>query len=172
MEGLHLALKDVVDTGLLRGINVGDTSYNISHLFYADDIVIISTYWNKQDMGNIIRILQVFYLASGLKLNISKSHVYGLGVSLNDIEDMARDTRCTSGNIPFSYLGLPIGSNMNLIDNWQPLIDSLKAFNLDLLQKWRWQFVYNPDSLWVRVIKVIHGVDADLDLKGCSYSGI
>ncbi|GKC58412.1 putative RNA-directed DNA polymerase, eukaryota, reverse transcriptase zinc-binding domain protein, partial [Tanacetum coccineum] len=139
MEGLHLALKDAVDTSLICGTNMGDTSYNISHLFYADDIVIISD-WNKQDMDNIIRILQVFYLASGLKLNISKSQVYGLGVSSNDIEDMTRDTGCTTGNIPFSYLGLPIGSNMNSIDNWQPT--------------------------------AIHGVDAGLDLKGCSCSGI
>ncbi|GKC99216.1 putative RNA-directed DNA polymerase, eukaryota, reverse transcriptase zinc-binding domain protein [Tanacetum coccineum] len=116
MEGLHLALKDAVDTSLLRGTNMGDTSYNISHLFYADDVVIIFD-WNKQDMDNIIRVLQVFCLTSGLKLNISKSHVYGLGVSSNDIEDMARDTGCITGNIPFSYLGLLIGSNMNSIDN-------------------------------------------------------
>ena len=111
MEGLHLALKDAVDTGLLRGTKVGATNYNISHLFYADDVVIVSD-WNRKDMDNIIRVLQVFYLASGLKLNISKSHVYGLGVNSNDIEDMARDTGCTPGNTPFSYLGLPIGSNI------------------------------------------------------------
>ncbi|GJS58169.1 putative RNA-directed DNA polymerase, eukaryota, reverse transcriptase zinc-binding domain protein, partial [Tanacetum coccineum] len=137
MEGLHLALKDAVDTSLICGTNVGDTSYNISHLFYADDIVIISD-WNKQDMDNIIRILQVFYLASGLKLNISKSQVYGLGVSSNDIEDMTRDTGCTTGNIPFSYLGLPIGSNMNSIDNWQP---TGKVCLSNLPDAWSWNIL-------------------------------
>nr|GEV25123.1 probable WRKY transcription factor 9 [Tanacetum cinerariifolium] len=71
MEGLHLALKDSVSIGLLRGTKVRNT---------------------------------------GLKINISISHVYGLGVSSIDIENMARDTACSSGNISFSYLGLAIDS--------------------------------------------------------------
>ncbi|GKF91338.1 putative RNA-directed DNA polymerase, eukaryota, reverse transcriptase zinc-binding domain protein, partial [Tanacetum coccineum] len=91
MEDLHLALKDAVDAGLICGAKVGDSGLNISHLFYADDVVIISE-WNRQDMDNIIRVLQVFYLASGLKLNIAKSNAYGIGVSLDEIEDMARVT--------------------------------------------------------------------------------
>ena len=214
--------------------------------------------WNSQHMDNIIRVLQVCYLASGLKINVSKSNMFGLGVSSLDIEDMARVTGCGSGNIPFSYLGLPLGANMHLTANWQPLIDrfrakqsvwkastlsiggrltliksvlgslgiyymsifkcpdsvinlleslrasffwggngdkkkmawikwenvlasfekggmgigSLKAFNLALLQKWRWRFVNNPDSLWARVIKAIHGVEAGLDLKGCNCNGV
>nr|GEY44904.1 reverse transcriptase domain, reverse transcriptase zinc-binding domain protein [Tanacetum cinerariifolium] len=36
---------------------------------------------------------------------------------------MAHTTGCASGMVPFTYLGWPIGSNMNLIMNWQPLID-------------------------------------------------
>nr|GFA62787.1 putative RNA-directed DNA polymerase, eukaryota, reverse transcriptase zinc-binding domain protein [Tanacetum cinerariifolium] len=171
-------------------------------------------------MDNKIRVLQVFYLASGLKFNIAKSNVYGIGVSLDEIEYMARVIGCASDTILFTYLGLSIGSNMNLISNWQLLIDrfrgelstwkaillsiggrltlikgvngdqkkmalikwdnilasfekgglsiiSLKAFNLTLLQKWRWRFVNNPDSLWAQVIKAIHEVDAGMDLKGC-----
>ncbi|GKA87022.1 RNA-directed DNA polymerase, eukaryota, reverse transcriptase zinc-binding domain protein [Tanacetum coccineum] len=91
MEGLHLALEDAVSSGLIHGVKVGNSDLYISHLFYADDLVIISE-WNKQDMDNIIRILHVFYLASGLKINISKSHVYGLGVNLIDSDNKARDT--------------------------------------------------------------------------------
>ncbi|GJU98861.1 RNA-directed DNA polymerase, eukaryota, reverse transcriptase zinc-binding domain protein [Tanacetum coccineum] len=78
-------------------------------------------------MINIIRVLHVFFLASGLKINVSKCNIYGLGVSTNDIENLARDTGCGSGNIPFSYLGLPLGVNMNLIPNWQPLIYHFRA---------------------------------------------
>nr|GEZ72511.1 hypothetical protein [Tanacetum cinerariifolium] len=138
MEGLHLALKDAVRSSLLR----------------------------------------------------AKSNVYGIGVSLDDIVDMARATRCASGILPFIYLGLRIGSKMNLIANWQSLIDrfcgklsswkasllliggglgvrSLKAFNLALLQKWRWHLVNNPDVLWAYVFKAIHRIDTGLDEKGC-----
>ncbi|GJR91919.1 hypothetical protein Tco_0215930 [Tanacetum coccineum] len=111
MEGLHLALKDAVDNGLLRG---------------------------------------------------TKSHVYGLGVSSIAIDNMACDTGCTSGNIPFSYLGLSIGSNMNLLANWHPLIDRFRA----KISSWK------ANLLSVVVIKAIHGDDAGLDLNGCNISGI
>ncbi|GJQ99216.1 RNA-directed DNA polymerase, eukaryota, reverse transcriptase zinc-binding domain protein [Tanacetum coccineum] len=51
-------------------------------------------------------------------------------------------------------------------------IGSLKAFNLALLQKWRWRYVNSPDSLWARVVKVIHGAETVFDLKGCSCNGV
>nr|GEZ09524.1 putative RNA-directed DNA polymerase, eukaryota, reverse transcriptase zinc-binding domain protein [Tanacetum cinerariifolium] len=153
MEGLHLALKDVVQSGLLQGAKVGDSGMNISHLFYADDVVIISE-WNRQEMDNIIRVLQVFYLASGMKINIAKSNVYGIGVSSDDIIDMARVTRCASGTIPFIYLGLSIGSNMNLIANWQSLIDRFRG----KLSSWK--------------ANLLSIGDAGIDGKGCKSKGM
>ncbi|GKF47897.1 putative RNA-directed DNA polymerase, eukaryota, reverse transcriptase zinc-binding domain protein [Tanacetum coccineum] len=126
MEGLHITMKNAVCSGLIRGAEIGTLGHKISHLFFADDVVIIS-YWNNQDMGNIIRVLQVFFLASGLKINVSKSNVYGLGVSPQDVEDMASHTGCGPGTIPFSYLGLPLGANMHLTANWQPLIDRFQT---------------------------------------------
>ncbi|GKA27514.1 RNA-directed DNA polymerase, eukaryota, reverse transcriptase zinc-binding domain protein [Tanacetum coccineum] len=51
-------------------------------------------------------------------------------------------------------------------------IGSLKAFNLALLQKWRWSFTANPDVLWVKLIKAIHGIEAGFDGKGCATTGI
>ncbi|GJW16615.1 hypothetical protein Tco_0024051 [Tanacetum coccineum] len=40
---------------------------------------------------------------------------------------MASNTGCEAGLFPFTYLGLPIGSNMSRIANWKPLIDRFKA---------------------------------------------
>nr|GEZ75021.1 RNA-directed DNA polymerase, eukaryota [Tanacetum cinerariifolium] len=70
---------------------------------------------------------------------------------IQDIEDMASHTGCGPG-------GLEIGS--------------LKAFNLALLQKWRWSYVNITYSLWARVVKVIHGAEKVFDLKGCSCNGV
>ncbi|GKA93534.1 hypothetical protein Tco_0815520 [Tanacetum coccineum] len=44
-------------------------------------------------------------------------------------------------------------------------VESLKAFNLALLLKWRWRFVNNPNALWSRLIKAIHGDQAGFDFK-------
>ncbi|GJV06939.1 hypothetical protein Tco_1344595 [Tanacetum coccineum] len=188
----------------------------------------------------------------------------GLHVALQDAIDLVMDNiicvlhvfYLTSDMVPFTYLGLPIGSNMNLITNWHPLIDhfhkklsswkanllyvggrltlikavlgsigiyylsifkflksvlksleshrvfffwggsgdqnkmawikwdnilasyekgglnigSLKAFNLSFLQKWRWRLMTKPNSLWVRVIKAIHGDDTRFDQNECKIS--
>ncbi|GJR18938.1 RNA-directed DNA polymerase, eukaryota, reverse transcriptase zinc-binding domain protein [Tanacetum coccineum] len=80
MEGLHIALQNAVSSGLIQGASIGDSGYNISYIFYSDDVVIILD-WNRQDMINIIHVLHVFYLASSLKINVSKSNVYGLGLN-------------------------------------------------------------------------------------------
>ncbi|GJY76620.1 reverse transcriptase domain-containing protein [Tanacetum coccineum] len=50
-------------------------------------------------------------------------------------------------------------------------IGSLKAFNLALLQKWRWRMFSSPNTLWVNTIKALHGQDGGLDNKGCNFNG-
>ncbi|GJS26592.1 putative RNA-directed DNA polymerase, eukaryota, reverse transcriptase zinc-binding domain protein [Tanacetum coccineum] len=201
MEGLHYAMSNAINN------------------------VIITTDWNSGDLDNIIRVLHVFYLASGLKINIHKSNIFGIGVPNSDVVDMARRTGCASEIFPFTYLGLPIGSNMNLVSSWQFLIDrfhtklsswkanllsiggrltlikvvhgsldsrklawitwsnvlssfdrgglnigSLKAFNLALLQKWHWRLFSSPNSLWVKVIKSLHGYECGFDTEGCKFN--
>ncbi|GJS40029.1 hypothetical protein Tco_0565072 [Tanacetum coccineum] len=43
---------------------------------------------------NIIRVLHVFYLASGLKINIHKSNIYGIGVNEDEVYNMASNAGC------------------------------------------------------------------------------
>ncbi|GJT16071.1 retrotransposon protein, putative, ty1-copia subclass [Tanacetum coccineum] len=64
----------------IRGVKIGNPNLNFSHFFFADDVVIL-TEWGRNDLENITRSLHSFYWASGLKLNISKSNLYGVGVS-------------------------------------------------------------------------------------------
>ncbi|GJW20753.1 putative RNA-directed DNA polymerase, eukaryota, reverse transcriptase zinc-binding domain protein [Tanacetum coccineum] len=61
MEGLHNAFEEAVGNGLITGVNIKNSTINVSHLFYADD-VIITTDWNAKDMDNIIRVLHVMSL--------------------------------------------------------------------------------------------------------------
>ncbi|GJT52207.1 RNA-directed DNA polymerase, eukaryota, reverse transcriptase zinc-binding domain protein, partial [Tanacetum coccineum] len=131
MEGLHMALNDGIAANMFHGVKIG-SNIHLSHLFYADDVIILSE-WNQSDMENIIRILNIFYIASGLKINIHKSNVFGVGVSSSEIVSMAACTGCEAGSLPFSYLGLSIGSNMHRIVNWQVITDRFKA----RLSRWK-----------------------------------
>ncbi|GJT95773.1 RNA-directed DNA polymerase, eukaryota, reverse transcriptase zinc-binding domain protein [Tanacetum coccineum] len=125
MEGLYCAISTAVTSGLVRGIKISSSDIILSHLFYVDD-VIITTDWSSNDLDNIIRVFHVFYLVSGLKINMHKSNICGVGVSNEDVSSMARASGCASGSFPLMYLGLPIGFNMSRINNWQPLIDRVR----------------------------------------------
>nr|GEW45742.1 hypothetical protein [Tanacetum cinerariifolium] len=136
-------------------------------------------------------------LRQGFKINIQKSNFFGIGVTDSDLSSMVRLTRCSEGPFPFTYLGLPIGSNMNLISSWSTIIDrfksklsswkanrlsigergglgieSLKYFNFALLLKWLWRLVSNPNALWVSINKAIHEEDVGLGTSGCIMNGV
>ncbi|GJY54010.1 RNA-directed DNA polymerase, eukaryota [Tanacetum coccineum] len=64
MEGLHNAFEEAMGNGLITGVNIKNSTINVSHLFYADD-VIITTDWNAKDMDNIIRVLHVLLSSLG-----------------------------------------------------------------------------------------------------------
>ena len=124
MEGLHLTLDAATRSQNIRGVTIGETIF--SHFFFADDVVIL-TEWGRNDLESITNSLHSFYLASGLKLNISKSNLYGVGISEDDLQEMAQITGCQAGSFPFTYLGLPIGKNMRRKSSWNTIIDKFKA---------------------------------------------
>ncbi|GKA71975.1 arginine--tRNA ligase, chloroplastic/mitochondrial [Tanacetum coccineum] len=97
---------------------------------------------NAKDMDNIIRVLHVFYLASGLKINIHKSNIYGIGVNKDEVLSMASNAGCIAGDIPFNYFGLPIGSNMKSIASWKTLVD---RFHMRL-SSWKVNLLSNGSS--------------------------
>ncbi|GKF41596.1 hypothetical protein Tco_0124938 [Tanacetum coccineum] len=41
MESLHISFNNVVNAGLYNGIQI-DESFNLSHLFYADDVIFVA----------------------------------------------------------------------------------------------------------------------------------
>ncbi|GKA38784.1 putative RNA-directed DNA polymerase, eukaryota, reverse transcriptase zinc-binding domain protein [Tanacetum coccineum] len=59
----------------------------------------------------------------GLKINISKCMLFGIGVPLRDVENIARAFNCSHGSLPFSYLGLPVGRSMRKIADWTEVIN-------------------------------------------------
>ncbi|GKB81652.1 RNA-directed DNA polymerase, eukaryota, partial [Tanacetum coccineum] len=82
MESLHMSFLRAVDEGLFKGILL-EGSLSISHLFYADDALFIGE-WSDTNLRGIINILKCFFLASGLKINIQKCQLLGVGVMVGD----------------------------------------------------------------------------------------
>ncbi|XP_076881494.1 uncharacterized protein LOC143529625 [Bidens hawaiensis] len=123
MEGLNVFMKSAVEKNVLRGISLLNSGPVISHVMYADDVMLIVD-WITYDMVNLTRIL--WCLASGLKVNFFKSKVFGFWVSDSDLASMASIIHCEAGYLPVNFLGLMVGENMGLSKNWNPVNDHVK----------------------------------------------
>nr|GFB62427.1 RNA-directed DNA polymerase, eukaryota [Tanacetum cinerariifolium] len=97
--------------GLFKGIQI-QGSMDISYFFYADDTVFIGE-WSDSNLDNIVKILKCFFLASGLKINIQKSQVLGVGVPRNIINQAASLIGCAVMQNPFRYLGVMVVDSMS-----------------------------------------------------------
>nr|GEY27301.1 RNA-directed DNA polymerase, eukaryota, reverse transcriptase zinc-binding domain protein [Tanacetum cinerariifolium] len=181
IEGLHIALRDGLGASMFQGVKAGSYGINLSHLCYADGVIIIYD-WNQNDMDNIIRMLNVFYIVFGLKIYINKSNLYGVGFSSTEFNQMAAGTgyavggrlnlmKSVVGSLDIYYLSFFKAREavIKALESLRGLgVDSLKAFNSSLLLKWRCLFLKNPSSLWVRVVKSIHGDEADMEIDNDS----
>ncbi|GJY58925.1 hypothetical protein Tco_0458817 [Tanacetum coccineum] len=119
---LHVTLQEAKSKQLFEGVKVGYNKVDVSHLQFADDALIIGK-WSLENAKNLCRILRCFNLASGLKVNFTKSKFYGIGVNFNETTTLASTLNCEPSNRPFIYLGLPIGANMCKACHWKPIID-------------------------------------------------
>lgn len=96
----------------------------ISHLFYADDALFIGK-WSRSNVNVLMMMLHCFYLASGLKVNVHKSSIYGVGVHLADVQHMAEGFGCLGNNLPFIYLGVKVGANMMRLNSWSDVVKKM-----------------------------------------------
>ncbi|XP_071689086.1 uncharacterized protein [Rutidosis leptorrhynchoides] len=74
------------------------------------------------------------------------SLVYGLGVNKIEVEGMANRVNCKAGELPFTYLGLPIGRNMNRIENWSPVLEKFSS----KLAEWKARTGDKSKLIWIK----------------------
>nr|GEX53438.1 RNA-directed DNA polymerase, eukaryota [Tanacetum cinerariifolium] len=131
MDSLHISFSRVVDDRLFKCFQL-HASVNISHIFYADDAMFIGE-WSEQNLHNIVKVLKCFHIASGLKINIAKSQVLGVGVSQNVVLQAANRIGCAVLNTHFHYLGVTVGECISRKLAWFGLVNNLQA----RLSKWK-----------------------------------
>ncbi|KAJ0811025.1 putative RNA-directed DNA polymerase [Helianthus annuus] len=122
MEALHVLMVRAVSSGIIQGVKMPNNGLILSHLFFADDSIFMGE-WDEGNLKNLRRVLRIFYMMSGLKVNHNKSFLYGIGSSEEVIGNMASVLNCKAGSIPFTYLGLRVGANMNRLVNWKEVLD-------------------------------------------------
>ncbi|GJU07589.1 hypothetical protein Tco_1124019 [Tanacetum coccineum] len=182
MEGLHVAVEDALSAGLYRGLKAN--TLTLSHFFFADDALFIGE-WSRANIKSMVSILECFYQVSGLKINFHKSNLAGVGVPFEEFSK--RLSKWKSSLLSIGGRSTLISSVLGAIDlffwgsdanvkkipwiSWKLVlaskdkgglgIGSLYSLNHALIQKWRWRFFNNSQSLWVLLIKAIHGENGD-----------
>ncbi|GJZ48022.1 RNA-directed DNA polymerase, eukaryota [Tanacetum coccineum] len=131
MEALHVSFTKAIEAGIFKGLLLPG-SISISHLFYADDAMFLGE-WSADNIKGILNILKSFYLASGLRINISKSQLLGVGVSRGEVERAACSIGCSVMDNQFRYLGVMIGQRSSRINAWEDILLKIKT----RLSKWK-----------------------------------
>ncbi|GJT73600.1 hypothetical protein Tco_1032886 [Tanacetum coccineum] len=67
-------------------------------------------------------MLRCFYLIFGLKININKCNILGIGVSDDEVSSMASVIGCEAVKFPFKYLGVPVECNMSRCSYWNDIL--------------------------------------------------
>nr|GEU48925.1 RNA-directed DNA polymerase, eukaryota [Tanacetum cinerariifolium] len=171
----------VVDGGLFTGIKL-NSMVSVSHLFYADDAIFIGQ-WSELNIDTLVQVLECFYRAFGLRINICKSKIMGVNVEEGKIQKAASKLGCLVLKTPFTYPGTKVSDNMSRKEAWKEVVDKMLSrlsklktktlsigvplYVLKTLESIRSRFFNGQDhksrkSSWVRWDNVLTSRD-----KGC-----
>ncbi|GKD33697.1 putative RNA-directed DNA polymerase, eukaryota, reverse transcriptase zinc-binding domain protein [Tanacetum coccineum] len=154
-KGINVVVNKAINNDVLKGITVERDRVVVSHLQYADDTIFFCD-WSRNNGRNLMWLLKRFEKASGLRINLSKSMLYGVGVSEVEVKEMAHMLKCRPGKLPFMYLGLPIGVNMNKAGSWGIIVENV----INTLERVRKNFFWGGGKdtrkmAWIKWDKVL-----------------
>lgn len=71
-------------------------------------------------------LLNKFADSTGLKVNFSKSSIISINVSDTKMATLAAVLGCQVGSLPFTYLGLPMGTTKPRFQDLTPIMDRIE----------------------------------------------
>jgi hypothetical protein len=121
---LQSVLNDLLMQGLIeRPIDTYDPDFPI--IQYADDTLLIVPADSAQLLA-LKEVLHKFLLSTGLKINYNKSHMVTINAPDDLLNDLVEEFGCQIGSMPFTYLGLPLGTTKPRIIDLMPLARRLE----------------------------------------------
>jgi len=121
-------LQFVVNDALIKGhlkLPITQPSSDFPIVQYADDTLLIM----EADVNQLVLLkglLDIFALSTGLTVNYSKSSMYPINVHPDRLAILATGFGCSTGSMPFTYLGLPMGITKPKMEDLTPLMDRIE----------------------------------------------
>ncbi|GAU35055.1 hypothetical protein TSUD_69780 [Trifolium subterraneum] len=148
-EGLTGLVKKAVENDTFHGFKINE-NIQFQILQFADDTVLVGE-GSWENIWTIKTILRGFELVSGLKINFVKSKLYGINVNERFLEAASNFLLCRAEDIPFKFLGLPVGANPRRYK---------ESFGNVL--SWEGTLSRSTDSFWWRDILKVGGMEGEV----------
>ena len=102
-----------------------NTIGSINCLQYADDTIIFSN--ASTDQFSILKlILYSFKLLWSLEINFQKSDIIGINLNKEESRMFAKMLGCQVGQLPISYLGIPLHYSSIKMNGWRFLLKKIE----------------------------------------------
>jgi hypothetical protein len=89
---------------------------------YADDTIILLKA-SQKELLCLKALLETFAQSTGLRVNFAKTGMVPINLSLEKTKIMAGVFGCKVQSMPFTYLGLPMGSTKPRVEHYAPLMN-------------------------------------------------
>lgn len=122
---LQSVINDAATNGILRHPLGNAFGGDYPVVQYADDTLIIMPA-EEQQLLNLKEILDTYAASTGLKVNFSKSSLVPINIESDRANLLAAAIGCKVGAMPFTYLGLPLGTTRPTIEEYMPLMHRIE----------------------------------------------
>lgn len=122
---LTVNLNRKIRNGEISSYKVGRQELPISHLLYADDVLVF-TNGASRSLHNLMRLLRSYEKSSGQFTNTGKSSFYIGKRTLHRAAPIANITGITKSDFPIRYLGVPIFAGRSRLVYFEHLVDKVR----------------------------------------------
>nr|GEW21481.1 RNA-directed DNA polymerase, eukaryota [Tanacetum cinerariifolium] len=124
-RGLKQGIRLNINLSKSHLLGVGVSFESVSNAASIIDDAVFIGEWIESNLSGITQILRCFSLLSGLNINLSKSHLLGVGVSFESVSNAASIIGCSTMRTPFKYLGVMVGDNTSKVHAWDETISKV-----------------------------------------------
>ena len=120
-----------------------DIEYSFNHIFYMDDLKVITS--NLKQMKCVDSIIRKTFKAIGLKVNDKKCGIMWKGKF--EVPDELKDIPIVDDSNPYKYLGVELGSKVNIIKYCERVIKNIEQVIKNIVEK---------ESSNINIIRIIN----------------